>query len=86
MNELATQQPLKKIRVWDAPTRIFHWVLAISFAGAMITQDMENLRLVHITFGYTMLGLVGFRLLWGVLGTRYARFKEFVPTPAKVIA
>ena len=86
MKDVATQQDFKKIRVWDAPTRIFHWVLALCFAGAMITQDMESLRLVHITCGYTMLGLVGFRLLWGIWGTRYARFKEFVPTPGKVVA
>lgn len=85
MNELATQQDFKKIRVWDTPTRIFHWVLALCFAVAIITQEMESLRLIHITCGYTMLGLVGFRLLWGVWGTRYARFKEFVPTPGSVL-
>ncbi len=77
---------LKKILIWDMPTRVFHWALAISFAGAMITQDMERLRLVHITFGYTMLGLVGFRLIWGMIGTRYARFSSFVPSPKKVFA
>ena len=77
---------LKKILVWDIPTRVFHWALAISFAGAMITQEMERLRLVHITFGYTMLGLVGFRVIWGMIGTRYARFSSFVPSPKKVFA
>ena len=74
-----------RILVWDSPTRIFHWILAICFAGAMITQDMERLRLVHNTFGYTMLGLVGFRLIWGIVGTRYARFRSFVPSPRQVM-
>lgn len=75
-----------QILVWDLPTRIFHWLLAICFAGAMITQDMERLRLVHNTFGYTMLGLVGFRLIWGFIGTRYARFSSFVPHTQQVVA
>ena len=86
MNTITTPQSfIKRILVWDVPTRVFHWALAISFAGAMNTQDMERLRLVHITFGYTMLGLVGFRLIWGMIGTRYARFTSFVPSPGKLL-
>ncbi len=85
MNTMTSQQTLiKRILVWDVPTRVFHWALAISFAGAMITQDMERLRLVHNTFGYTMLGLVGFRLIWGIIGTRYARFASFIPSPSQL--
>ncbi len=63
--------------VWDLPTRVFHWVLAATFVGAFFTADSERLRDVHVTLGYTMLGLVAFRLLWGVIGTRYARFTSF---------
>ncbi len=86
MKPITSQNNLiQRILVWDVPTRVFHWALAISFAGAMITQDMERLRLVHNTFGYTMLGLVGFRLVWGIIGTRYARFSSFIPTPSKVL-
>jgi cytochrome b len=73
------------IRVWDFPTRIFHWVLAACFAVAVITQDMERLRQVHITSGYTMMGLVMFRFMWGLLGTRYARFSSFLPAPRTVV-
>jgi len=80
-----TSALLTRILVWDSPTRIFHWILAICFAGAMITQDMERLRLLHNTLGHTMLGLVGFRLIWGVIGTRYARFGSFVPSPRQVM-
>jgi len=67
----------EKIRVWDAPTRVFHWLLALCFVGAFLTGDSERYRDIHILFGYTLLGLIGFRLLWGVLGTRYARFSAF---------
>jgi len=63
--------------VWDLPTRTFHWLLAISFAGAYVTAESERLRDAHILLGYTAIGLVGFRLLWGVVGTRYARFTSF---------
>jgi cytochrome b len=75
----------QKILVWDLPVRAFHWLLAISFAGAFLTAESERLRDVHVAFGYTMLGLVAFRLLWGVLGTRYARFSAFAFGPRRVI-
>lgn len=77
---------IQPILVWDFPTRIFHWTLAICFAGAIITQDMESLRIVHNTCGYTMLGLVAFRMIWGLIGTKHARFASFVPRPKRVFA
>jgi cytochrome b len=58
--------------------------MVLSFAGAYLTSESEIWRLVHVTLGYTMLGLVGFRLVWGVLGTRYARFTDFVRGPKEV--
>jgi cytochrome b len=75
----------KKIRVWDAPVRVFHWLLALSFAGAYLTSEGETWRLVHITLGYTLGGLIVFRLVWGVVGTRYARFSNFVRGPQAVL-
>ena len=66
-----------KVLVWDLPTRVFHWLLAATFAGAFLTAESERLRDVHVTLGYTVLGLVAFRLMWGVIGTRYARFNSF---------
>lgn len=74
-----------KVLVWDLPTRVFHWLLAVTFVGAFLTADSERLRLVHVTFGYTMLGLIAFRLLWGLIGTRYARFKSFTFGAASVL-
>lgn len=73
-----------KILVWDAPVRVFHWLLVLSFAGAYLTAESERWRLVHVSLGYTMGGLVAFRILWGLLGTRYARFSSFVRGPAAV--
>jgi cytochrome b len=63
--------------VWDVPTRAFHWLLALSFTGAFLTAESERYRDVHVTLGYTMLGLIAFRLAWGLIGTRYARFWSF---------
>jgi cytochrome b len=73
------------IRVWDAPTRVFHWLLVFCFAGAYLTAESERWSLVHVTLGYTLGGLIAFRLLWGMVGTRYARFSSFVQGPAAVL-
>ncbi|MBI1889479.1 MAG: cytochrome b/b6 domain-containing protein [Burkholderiales bacterium] len=76
----------RKILVWDAPVRVFHWLMVLSFAGAYLTAESERWRLVHVTLGYTMAGLVVFRILWGLTGTRYARFANFVRGPKAVAA
>lgn len=68
--------------VWDLPVRVFHWSLALCFAGAWLTAESEYWKLWHVSFGYSMALLVGFRLVWGVVGTRYARFSQFVKGPA----
>jgi cytochrome b len=75
----------QRILVWDLPTRIFHWALALSFAGAFLTAESERWRDIHVLLGYTVLGLIAFRLIWGFVGTRYSRFAEFVRRPAYVI-
>jgi len=77
--------PDSKILVWDVPVRVFHWMLVLSFAGAYLTAESERWRLLHVTLGYTMGGLLAFRVLWGVVGTRYARFSSFVQGPAHVL-
>ncbi|TAH13939.1 MAG: cytochrome b/b6 domain-containing protein [Curvibacter sp.] len=59
-------------RVVDAPTRVFHWLFALSFLGAYLTADGERFRLLHVTLGYTMAGLLVFRVLYGLLGPRQA--------------
>lgn len=74
-----------KVLVWDVPTRAFHWLLALSFAGAFLTAESERYRDVHVMLGYTMLGLVAFRLVWGLVGSRYARFWSFAFGPRSVL-
>lgn len=71
--------------VWDAPVRVFHWLMVIAFAGAYLTAESERFRLLHVTLGYTMAGLVAFRLAWGLIGTRHARFTSFVRGPRAVL-
>lgn len=58
--------------VTDAPTRVFHWLFALSFLGAYLTADGERFRLLHVTLGYTMAGLLVFRVLYGLFGPRQA--------------
>lgn len=60
--------------VWDLPTRCHHGLLAASFLGAWWISDSERLRAQHMLLGYTVLALIGFRLLWGVIGGHHARF------------
>lgn len=60
-------------KVTDAPTRMFHWLFAFSFLGAYITAESESWRLVHVTLGYTMAGLLVFRILWGIFGPKHVR-------------
>src|SRR5690242_4981795 len=74
-----------KVLVWDVPTRVFHWLLALSFAGVFFTAESERYRDVHVMLGYTVLGLVAFRLVWGLIGTRYARFWSFAYGPRSVL-
>lgn len=59
--------------VIDAPTRMFHWLFALSFVGAYVTAESEHWRLLHMTLGYAFAGLLVFRLLYGILGPRQAR-------------
>lgn len=75
----------RRILVWDAPVRVFHWLMVACFAGAYLTAEIDSLRLVHVTLGYTMAALVVLRLVWGVLGTRHARFANFVRGPGAVV-
>lgn len=68
----ATPGTSARRRMVDAPTRAFHWLFALSFLGAYLTSEGERLRLLHVTLGYTMAGLLVFRVLYGLLGPRQA--------------
>jgi cytochrome b len=71
--------------VWDLPVRIFHWSLALAFAGAYVLGESEHWRNVHVTLGYAVIGLLCFRLMWGFVGTHFARFRSFAYTPAQAL-
>ena len=64
-------------RTLDAPTRVLHWLMALSFAGAYLTSEMDEARLLHISFGVTLGGAVVARLLWGLVGPRPARLSSW---------
>ena len=64
------------IRVWDGAIRFFHWSLVLLFVLAYLTGEDESL--LHIYAGYGILGLILFRLIWGIIGSHYARFSQFV--------
>jgi len=76
----------RRILVWDVPTRLVHWLLAVSFLGALVTADAERLRNLHIAAGYACVALILFRVLWGVIGTRHARFWSFLYRPREIVA
>lgn len=72
---------MKRILVWDTPTRLFHWLLVACFAGAWLTSTSDRWLSIHIFLGDLMLGLIVFRLVWGFTGGHYARFASFVVSP-----
>lgn len=72
--------------VWDFPVRVFHWLLAFSVLGAWATSEGDRWQQVHVALGYTVAILVAFRLVWGLVGTRHARFANFVRAPRAVVA
>jgi len=74
----------QRVRVWDPLVRVFHWSLVVGFFTAYLTED--DLLDVHVVAGYVVMGLVVFRLAWGVIGSHHARFGNFVKSPAVTIA
>ncbi|MDD5300803.1 MAG: cytochrome b/b6 domain-containing protein [Gallionella sp.] len=77
---------MKRILVWDIPTRIGHWLLVTAFILTFITGDSEVQRLRHVAAGYSVAGILVFRVFWGIAGTRYARFASFMFSPREVVA
>ena len=73
-----------RVRVWDPLIRMFHWGLVAAFATAWLTAD--ELQPVHEIAGYAVAGLVAFRLVWGLVGSRYARFAQFLRGPRETLA
>ncbi|QNK69843.1 cytochrome b/b6 domain-containing protein [Variovorax sp. PAMC26660] len=72
-------------RVWDLPTRLFHWALAVAVIG-LIGTGLNGIMEWHFRLGYTVLALLLFRLLWGFVGGRWSRFASFFYGPGSVVA
>jgi cytochrome b len=72
-----------QVRVWDPLVRVCHWCLVASVATAWLTAN--HFEKVHTIAGYVAAGLILFRLVWGVIGSRHARFSDFVKGPATVL-
>jgi cytochrome b len=82
-----TNKNLHKVRVWDLPTRFFHWALVACVMGLAITGTVGGNAMVwHFRFGYTVLALLLFRIVWGLVGGRWSRFGAFIYAPQSVIS
>ena len=76
-----------RIKVWDLPTRVFHWTLFLAVTAAILTGLQGAHWMVwHERIGLLIIGLLAFRLVWGAVGSTYARFAQFFPTPGKLLA
>ena len=77
---------LVPVRVWDFPTRAFHWTLAIAVVGSVVSAKIGGNAMVwHFRFGYVVLALLVFRVLWGLVGGRWSRFASFIYAPAALL-
>lgn len=76
-----------KVRIWDLPTRLFHWLLAACIVALVITAKMGgNAMNWHLILGQVVLALLVFRILWGMVGGYWSRFGSFIPSPAALDA
>lgn len=84
---LPPQTPTTRpVRVWDLPTRLFHWLLAAGVISQIVTAKIGgNAMIWHFRIGYCVFALIGFRLIWGFIGGRWSRFSSFFYTPATVL-
>ena len=73
--------------LWDLPTRLFHWLLVLAMAAAVVTGQLGGSLIDwHGRLGLLIVGLLAFRIVWGLLGSTYARFAQFAPTLGRVRA
>lgn len=76
---------VQKHLIWDLPLRLFHWCFAITVFASWYTSGQENEYIeYHMQLGYFALGLLTFRILWGIIGPKHARFRQFVPSPRQL--
>ena len=86
MNSAPASSHPYKVRVWDLPTRLFHWALVLCIVGLFITANVGGNAMVwHFRMGLTVLALLLFRLVWGLVGGRWSRFAAFIYSPRSII-
>ena len=87
MSTSSTSSLLHTVRVWDLPTRLFHWALALCIIGLFITGNVGGNAMVwHFRIGLSVLALLLFRLVWGLVGGRWSRFAAFIYSPGSLIS
>ena len=74
-----------KVLIWDLPVRLIHWLLVLCFFGAYFTAEVDELKIIHFTLGYTLAALIVIRIAWGFIGTTHAKFRNFVRHPMAAI-
>jgi len=79
-------EPLLPTRIWDLPTRVFHWVLAVCVIGSIVSAKIGGNAMVwHFRLGYVVFTLLAFRLVWGLVGGHWSRFASFIYSPGAVL-
>ncbi len=79
--------PHKRVLIWDLPVRLFHWIQLALFVTLFVTAEILDDKIeLHAKLGIALLALILFRLLWGIVGSSYARFSQFVKSPRTVFA
>ena len=74
-----------RVRVWDLPTRLFHWALAACVVMVIVSAHVGGSAMTwHMRFGYVIFTLLVFRLVWGFVGGRWSRFASFAYAPATI--
>ena len=80
------EAPTRAVRIWDLPTRLFHWVLALTIVGSVVSAKIGGNAMVwHMRLGLLVLGLLVFRLVWGLIGGRWSRFASFIYSPLTIL-
>jgi len=75
----------QRIRLWDLPTRLFHWLLVLAVIAAVVSGQVGGSLIdLHGKIGLAIVGLIAFRIVWGFAGSTYARFSQFFPTPSRI--
>jgi cytochrome b len=85
-SSVANSTSTTAVRVWDLPTRLFHWTLAVAIIGSVVSAKIGGNAMVwHMRLGCLVLALLAFRVLWGLVGGRWSRFASFIYAPATVL-